>query len=155
MKILDLLGPGLAEDVGVKPAHVILLRFIAMEKKRGGKTYTREQITAIKRLIEAAEPLTDQIDTKRKIIDEYKKKISQSGEGKSIVKIRETIEAPVEIMMGDQKTILKRGDHPKTITYDDMKEETDSEETTPESSREKKESCYLLRNRFPGELFID
>ncbi len=116
-QILELLGPDLAEQVGSLPASIILLRFIGQEKRRGREQFTRDQIDAIKRLVETAEPLSHYIDAKQKIIEDYKKRIERTGSGKSIVKIKEKISSDVEVTIGDQIIKLEKSITPLEISY--------------------------------------
>ncbi|MBZ0266338.1 FapA family protein [bacterium] len=116
-RILELIGPDLAEQIGVKPANTILLQFVASEKRISRRSYSTSELRAFKKLIETAEPLTKMIDTKKEIIEEYRRKIAEAGPDASIVRIRQKITAPTEVTVGDQRINLREDDVPSEISY--------------------------------------
>ena len=117
-RVLDMLGPELASQVGKKPARLLLLRFIANEKKRGHKPYTHQELEALRTLVESIEPMKDIIGEKIKEIQTQRRKMKRAGKGKSMVIIREEVTSEIEVEIGDQTTVLEKQDGPITVTYD-------------------------------------
>ncbi len=114
-----MIGPELTALIGKKPARVILLQFIAREKKRGRPPFSIQELDALRTLLESIEPLSEIIKVKEKAIRSHQRKMQKAGSEKSMVLIRERIEAPMDVTLGDQKTELKQSDKSVHLTFNE------------------------------------
>ncbi|MBC8204445.1 DUF342 domain-containing protein [bacterium] len=120
-KLRELFGDTIVNEVMPHNVQQMLLKFIAQLRHSGVEQVPQKKINSYKKLLTAIEPLKMIIDEKTLENIRIKRQMRRSGEGKSIVIVREKISAKTKINIDNVRTLVEPEAGPIKLTAKDKK----------------------------------